>query len=116
LGVDRSDRESVQQLDHETSESLKGTWNTDGWADFDQDPSGRMNIDLELASLVDRGVEKRQKALVCNIWSGIADVTIHLPHNTNMLIAVEERVFVLSLPTGSVAAIRGLVGFETGIG
>ncbi len=54
--------------------------------------------------------------LVGNIGSGIADVTVHLPHYANMLIAVEQRVLVLALAARPVATIGGLVCFETGIG
>ncbi len=63
LRVDRSNRESVQELDHQPSESLEGTWDADRWADFDENPTGGMDVDLEHARLVDRRVEEGEKAL-----------------------------------------------------
>lgn len=52
-----------------------------------------------------------------NIGTGITDVTVHFAENTNVLIAVEKRVFVLTMNTSAAsAAMGGFVGFETGVG
>lgn len=54
-----------------------------------------------------------------NVGSRVADVTVHLSHNTDVLVAVEQRVLVLALhahAAGTAAAVRGLVGLEAGIG
>lgn len=56
----RLDGETVKQLDHETSESLECTWYTDRGADFDEDALCGMNVDLELSSLVDWGIEQSE--------------------------------------------------------
>jgi hypothetical protein len=48
----------VEELDHETSESLKGTWNADGRINFDEDTFSGMDVDLQLAGLVDWRVEE----------------------------------------------------------
>lgn len=53
--------------------------------------------------------------LVGNVWSRIADVTIHLAHDADMFVTVEQRVLLLPLRTGSVSAIAGLVCLEAGI-
>lgn len=53
----------MEELDHETSESLEGTWNTDGRADLDENPFGGVDVDLKFASLVDRRVEEREETL-----------------------------------------------------
>lgn len=63
LGRGRLDGETVKELDHETGESLEGTWDTDGGADFDEDSFGGVDVDLQLASLVDWRVKKRKEAL-----------------------------------------------------
>lgn len=63
LGVDRSDREAVQELNHKTGETLEGTWNSDGWADLDKDTLGCVDINLKSSSLVDRGIEEGEKTL-----------------------------------------------------
>lgn len=78
-----------------------------------------MDVDLELSSFVDGGIEQCKKALQnasggCKLsapLSGaeverpnlmryvrtcVADVSIHLPHYTNMLIAVQKREFFVS--------------------
>lgn len=53
--------------------------------------------------------------LVCDIWSGITDIAVHLAHHTNVLVAVEERVFLVAL-TWSTPSMTGLVCLKTGIG
>ena len=69
-----------------------------------------MDVNLEQAGLVDGRVEEGKQALhlsvsfhvcatveathlVSNIRTSVADIPIHLSHHTNMLIAVEQRVF-----------------------
>lgn len=55
--------------------------------------------------------------LVGDIRAGITDVSVHLPHDTNVLIAVEQRVLVVALHAHAAATtVRSLVGLETGIG
>lgn len=52
-----------------------------------------------------------------DVRASITDVSVHLSHNPDVLIAVEERVLVFSLHTHSArAAVRSLVSFKTGIG
>lgn len=52
-----------------------------------------------------------------NVGASIADVPVHLPHDANMLVAVEERVLVFAKSSGAVGpAVRRLVSLETGIG
>jgi hypothetical protein len=36
----------VEKLDHETSEALEGTWDSDGRANFDEDAFGGVDVDL----------------------------------------------------------------------
>ena len=43
-----------------------------------------------------------------NVWPGVADVSIHFPHDANMFIAVEKRVFLVSDDAAS-TAMGGLV-------
>lgn len=54
----RSNREAMEQLDHEPCETLEGTWNADSRADFDQNTLGGVNVDLQLACFVDGRVEE----------------------------------------------------------
>lgn len=63
LRCGRADGQSVKKLDHQTSEALEGTGNADGGADFDQDTLCCVNVDLKLASLVERRVEEGKKTL-----------------------------------------------------
>ena len=106
LGVDRSNREAMKKLDHETSESLEGTRNANRRANFDENSFGSMNVDLKLSCLVDRRVKESKETLkkvtrclmtwpqssnlVGDIWSGIADITVHLAHHTDMLVTVQQ--------------------------
>lgn len=52
-----------------------------------------------------------------DVWPSITDVSIHLSQDPNVLVAVEERVLVLSVHSRATGpAMRGLVCLETGIG
>ena len=62
-----ANRHAVEELDHETSESLECSRNADGRVDFDEDALCGVNVDLEFASLVDGRVEESKKAL----WVGL---------------------------------------------
>jgi hypothetical protein len=53
--------------------------------------------------------------LVSDIRSCVADIAVHLAHDTNVLVTVQQRVFLLALTARSVATEAGLVGLETGI-
>jgi len=92
-------------LDHETSESLECTWDSDRWAHFDKDAFSGVDVNLKLASLVEWRVEEGKETLekvsavvmlnhkvtnlMCDIWSGIADVAVHLAHDPNVLVTVQ---------------------------
>ena len=49
-----------------------------------------------------------------DVWSSIADITVHLSHDANMLITVEQRVLVVFDAIAS--TVRGLVGLKARIG
>ncbi len=51
-----------------------------------------------------------------NVRSGIADVAIHLAHDSDVLIAIEQRILLLALRTWSVTTEASFVGLETRIG
>jgi hypothetical protein len=54
---------------------------------------------------------------VGDVWSGIADISVHLAHDANVLVAVEQRVLVVPRPAqAAAAAVRGLVGLKASIG
>lgn len=138
----------MQQLDHQTSEPLEGTRNTDRGGNLDQDALGRVDVNLEFAGLVDGRIEQSKETLVSmismlnadsgrgrvvapevqsravvvsnlvsDIGTGITNVSVHLAHDSNMLVAVEQRVLLLPLNTVSAgASMRGLVCLETGVG
>lgn len=44
----------------------------------------------------------------------ITDITVHLPHDTNMLITVQQRILVVFYATA--AAMRGFVRLKAGVG
>jgi hypothetical protein len=52
--------------------------------------------------------------LMGDVGTRIANVPIHLTHDANVLIAVEQRILVLTVAAGT--AVRRLVGLKTGIG
>lgn len=53
--------------------------------------------------------------LVGDVRSRVADVAVHLAHDTNMFVRVEQGVFLLALCAWSVSAIDCLVCLETGV-
>jgi len=63
LRVGGADGETVEQLDHETGETLEGSGDADGGVDFDQNSLGCVDENLEPTGLVDRRVKKSQKTL-----------------------------------------------------
>lgn len=48
----------MQQLHHQTRESLERAWDAHSWVDLDENALRRLDVDLELASFVDWGVEE----------------------------------------------------------
>jgi hypothetical protein len=57
----------------------------------------------------------RLSYLMSDIGSRIADIAVHLAHDTDVLVAVEERVLLVALAR-SAASVGALVCLETGIG
>ncbi len=64
LRVGTLDGEAVEKLNHQPGEPLKGSRNTHGRRDLDQDPLGRLDVDLQLASFVDWRIKEGEQALV----------------------------------------------------
>lgn len=52
--------------------------------------------------------------LMRDIWAGVTDVSIHFPHNSNVLVAIQERVFFISCSAASIS-MSGSVRLEAGI-
>ena len=51
---------------------------------------------------------------MCNVRSGVTDVSVHLAHDSDMLITVQQRVFLISCPS-SPATVGCPVRFEAGV-
>ena len=49
-----------------------------------------------------------------DVWTSLADVTAHLAHNTNVFVAVQQRVFLIFSTCAT--TLGGLVGLEARIG
>lgn len=64
LRIGGTNGKSVQQLNHQTGEPFEGTRNADRWVNFDQDAFRSVDVDLQLASFIDRRVEKSEKTLL----------------------------------------------------
>ena len=73
-----------------------------------------MDVDLQAAGLVDGRVEQGEETLVGDIGACVGDVAVHLAHDSDVLVAVEERVLVILHAIA--ATVCGLVGLETGVG
>lgn len=52
--------------------------------------------------------------LVGDVWASFTDVTSHLPHNANVLVTVQEGVFLIF--GTRFGAMGCAVGLETGVG
>ena len=53
----------MQELDHQTSKSFKGTRDANSGADFDEHTLGRVDVYLEFSGFVDGRVEEGKKTL-----------------------------------------------------
>ena len=146
LGIGRLDGEAVEELHHQAGEPLERPGDSDRRRHFDQHALGRLYVDLKLPCLVDGRVEKREQALskagrsqhvecklvpgqgaaaaerdkepdlVSDVGSSITDITVHLAHDTNVLVAVEQRVLLVSDGAHPACGVRSLVRLEAGIG
>lgn len=54
----------------------------------------------------------RHTHLVCNVGSCFADVSAHFAHHTDVVVTVEEVVFVFAAAGGSARPVRCLVSLE----
>ena len=53
---------------------------------------------------------------MCDVGPGVANVPVHLPHDANMLVAVEQRVLLLLVgPIAAGAGVGRLVRLQAGI-
>ncbi len=59
----RSDGQPVEELHHQAREAFERPRNSHGGADFDENAFGGMDVDLELAGLVNRRVKKGEQTL-----------------------------------------------------
>lgn len=51
--------------------------------------------------------------LVCDVWSGLTNISLHLPHDSNVLVAIQQAVLVVP---GAISAPRvRLVRLQTSI-
>jgi hypothetical protein len=113
LGGSGPDLVSMEKLDHQTGESLKGTWNSDSRADLDQHILSGLDVDLKLASLVDWRIEQSEQTLVRYVRPSLTDVSPHLPHYTNVVVAVEQVVLFLFAAGPSARANGRFIRFES---
>lgn len=51
-----------------------------------------------------------------DVRPGLADVTVQLAHDTDVLVRVEERILLLSTVGSPSGAVGGSVGLEAGVG
>jgi hypothetical protein len=73
LGCGGADLVSVEKLDHQTCEALESTRDSHSRADFDEDVLSRLDVDLEFAGFIDRGVKEGEKTL-----QGMSDVSVNV--------------------------------------
>ena len=53
----------MEQLHHQAREALESSRYAYGWADFDKNPFGSVNVDLEFAGFVNGRIEEGEEAL-----------------------------------------------------
>ena len=83
---------------------------------------GGLSLSRDFLHLTD-GPDDECGYLVRDIGSCVADVAVHLAHDADVLVAVQQRVFFISYHTWPAsscwprrAVVRRLVGLETGVG
>ena len=59
-------------------------------------------------------IPDRATNLMCDIRASFTDIPVHLTHDTNVLIAVEQGVLLIT--TGTIASAGSPVGFQAGMG
>jgi hypothetical protein len=91
-------------------ENLKATGLVDGGVEEGEETLEKV---LKKGIIV---VKKRSSVLsaylVGNIRTSLADITIHLAHDTNVFVAVQQRILLILRPSTA----RGPVGLQAGIG
>lgn len=70
----------VQQLHHQASKALECTGDAHGGADPDEDVLCSLDVDLELASLVDRRVEESKQTLWHHVSPRVSSATATLAY------------------------------------
>ncbi len=63
LRVDGSDCEPMEELNHKTGESFESSWYSDSGADFNEDSSSGVDVDLKFPRLIDGRVQQGKKTL-----------------------------------------------------
>lgn len=75
LRVGGANRQTVQQLDHQTSKAFESSRNANRGRHLNQDTFGGVDVNLKFASLVDRRVEQGEKTLVSMVSMLNADMS-----------------------------------------
>jgi hypothetical protein len=72
----------VQELHHQTSEALECTWDAHSGADTDKDVACSLDVDLELARLIDGRIEEGEQAL----WRHVSyrKIAMQLPPHSHV--------------------------------
>lgn len=116
LGGSGADLVSVEELHHQTSKAFECPRNAHRRTNLDENVFRRLYIYLKFAGLVNRRVKQGEETLVCDIWASFTDVSAHLPHHPDVVIAVEKSVLVISSRHVPAAGPMGhLVALESGI-
>jgi hypothetical protein len=62
-----------------------------------------------------RKADRTASNLVRDVGPSITDISVHLPHDANVLVAVQQRVLLVPDSAHSAGGVGSLVGLETGI-
>jgi len=112
----RADLVPMEELHHQTSKALECPRNAHRRANLNEDVLRCLYVYLEFAGLVNRRVKQGEETLVCDIWASFTDVSAHLPHHPDVVIAVEKSILVISSCHVPAASPMGhLVALESGI-
>ena len=65
-------------ITNEAAKSAKCSWNADMRTDLNQNILGGMNINLQVAGLVQGAIKKCHQCLVHNIWANVLWIPLHL--------------------------------------
>jgi len=95
--ISGSDLEFIEELDHQTGETLESTGNTHAGRDVDEDVAGGLDVHLQVTSLVERRIKESEEALVKDVGAIISSGFVQLLQEGSVCVCCNELDAALRL-------------------